>query len=195
MPEYKFESDASRYAWAWYRLFVAVSSLIGDTTILIASIKYRAFKLHKLNIVPIQQIAFCDLMVSLSNVLPNFVSVACNEWVLGNFLCGLTSYANYYFYVTGTLLICNMTSSKVLLMKYPLQVGTISEKKAHILCIVCWIVAMTIPVVFLLVDGLDGKEYYFSYEHTFAITFKDHIGIGLGFSLPSYSYSFLIAWL
>ena len=46
--------DAARYTWAGYFLFVIISSLIGDTTILIASIRYKAFKLHKVTVTIIQ---------------------------------------------------------------------------------------------------------------------------------------------
>ena len=45
--EYGIETAAQRYTWAGYYLFVILSSLIGDTTILVASIKFRAIKLHR----------------------------------------------------------------------------------------------------------------------------------------------------
>ena len=62
---YAIKNDASRYAWAGYFLFVLISSLVGDTTILIASLKYRAINLHKVIVVTIQHIALCDLMVTI----------------------------------------------------------------------------------------------------------------------------------
>ena len=47
-------NDGLRHAWASYLIFIVVSSFIGDSTILIASIRYKAFKLHKLIVVVIQ---------------------------------------------------------------------------------------------------------------------------------------------
>ena len=115
---YGIKSDAIRYTWTGCYLFVLASSLIGDTTILIASIKYKAFNLHRVIIVIIQHIAFCDLMIlSATAVLPNMVSVISDNWVLGNVFCYFCFYTAYYSYLTGILLICTMTTSKLLLLK------------------------------------------------------------------------------
>ena len=159
---YGIKRDDMRYIWAGYYLFVIASSLIGDTTILIASIKYKAFKLHRVIIVVIQHIAFCDLMVSATYVLPRIVSIISDKWVLGNFFCYLNSYASYYSYLTSVLLICTMTTSKLLLLKYPLQFGTTTSKKAHLICVACWLAAFAFPVTLLFVD-ID--DVYFSYRN------------------------------
>ena len=167
---YAIESDDIRYIWACYHLFIIASSLIGDTTILISSIKYKAFKLHKVIIVVIQHIAFCDLMVSTTHVLPKMVSVISNKWVLGNFSCYLTSYASYYSNLTSVLLICTMTTSKLLLLKYPFRFGTTTSKKAHSICVACWLAAFTLPVILLLVDKDDVSFSYRAYtcEYVFS---------------------------
>jgi hypothetical protein len=166
---YGVENEALRYTWATYFLFIVTSSLIGDTTILIATMKYRAFKLHKVIVTIIQHIAFCDLMVSVTDVLPKLFSTAANGWVLGGFLCNLTSYTSYYFNVVSFLLICTMTTSKLFLLKYPLRSGLMTVKKAHKLCGTCWSLTFTIPVTFLLVDGADIYFSYRSYQcaHSF----------------------------
>ena len=164
---------ASRYAWAGFLVFVLISSFFGDTTILIASIKYRAFKLHKIIIAVIQHIAFCDLMVTFLNALPRFVSVVSNEWVFGNFLGYLVTYTKYYFNGSSMFLVCIMTCSKVLLLKYPLRFAKVSVKKAHMLCGACWLAALITPVSFILVSILDGEDIYFSYRHYLCeLTFK-----------------------
>ena len=161
---YGIKSDAVRYTWAGYLLFVLASSLIGDTIILIASIKCMAFKLHKVIVTIIQHIAFCDLMVTITGPVPNFVSLICNEWVFGNFLCHLRHYTGYYFNMASILLICAMTTSKLLLLKYPLRFKAISAKKPHMVCGVCWLAATIMPVVFLLVAVFVGESiFHFSY--------------------------------
>ena len=163
---YGIKSDAIRYTWAGYYLFVIASSLIGDTTILIASIKYKAFNLHRVSVVVIQHIAVCDLIVSATDILPEMVSVISEKWVLGNFFCYLLSYARYYSNMTSVLLICAMTTSKLLLLKHPLKFGTTTSKKAHLICVACWLVALIPPMTLLLVDeDLDGVIFsYNSYK-------------------------------
>ena len=169
--QYAIKSDAERYAWAGYLLFVLASSLIGDSIILIASIKYRAFNLHKVMVVIIQHIAVCDMLMSVTYAFPMFISVVNGEWVLGNFLCSVTAYPKYYFYSTSVLLICSMTCQKALLLRYPLRFGTISGRKAHLLCVACWAAALTFPVSLLLVEGLEGQDINFSYRAYYC----DHI--------------------
>ena len=84
--EFGIQNDALRYTWAAYNIFILLSSFIGDTTILVASIKYRALKVHKLIVVIVQQIAVCDLLMSAVFVFPRVVSLIVNKWVFGFFV-------------------------------------------------------------------------------------------------------------
>ena len=168
---YSIESDAVRYTWAGYSLFIIASSFIGDTTILVASIKHRAFKLHRAIIVIIQHIAFCDLMVSAMDVFPRLISVIANKWVLGNFLCYLTAYFRYYFNAVSVLLLCILTGGKLLLLRYPFRVQTVTVKKVHILCYVsCWLISLSLLVAYLAVDPLDIHFSYKDYQCIYAGT-------------------------
>ena len=161
------KSNATRYTWAGYYFFVLISSLVGDTTILIASLRYRAFNLQRALVVIIHHMAFCDLMVTVTTVIPSFVSLIGNGWEFGNFLCNLTPYITYYFNGASILLICNMTTSKLFLLKYPLRGETVSVKRARAFCGACWLAALIVPVAFLLVAILDGENVDFSYKSYF----------------------------
>ena len=161
---YGIESSALRYAWAGYFLFVLLSSLIGDTTILIASIKCRAIKLHKVIVVIIQHIAFCDLMVLATDALPRIVSVLRRKWEFGKFFCYLLTHVRHYFYQNNIFLLCCMTSSKLILLKYSLRFGSISTKKAHVYCMAFWLAALILPLAPILVDVLDGQDIFFSHR-------------------------------
>ena len=168
---YGIENVNARCAWAGYFLFVVASSLIGDTVILIASIKYKVFKLHKVIVVIIQHIAVCDLMVSLMDILPRFVSLIAGEWVFGGFLCYLNPCAKYYFNSASLLLICTMTTCKLLLIKSPLHFGTTTFKRAHLFCLACWLAALTSPTTALFVNWKDISLSYRDYacEYNFSL--------------------------
>ena len=45
------KDDIARYTWTTYCIFIFLTSLIGDITILVAAIKYKAFKLNKFIVV------------------------------------------------------------------------------------------------------------------------------------------------
>ena len=157
---YGLESVALRHTWAGYYLFVILSSFIGDTTILVASIKYQAIKLHRVIVVIIQHIAVCDLMLS-TDAAVSFCSILTGKWVFGRLISHITNYGEFYLSTTSILLISIMTISKLLLIKHPLRFGQTSAKRAHILCGVCWAAALSIPALFLIVDRTD---VYFSYR-------------------------------
>ena len=181
------ESDAVRYIWAGYLLFVLASSLIGDTIDLIASYKYQAIKLHGVIVVIIQHIAICDLMVSVTEILPALISVANGKWVLGTFLCYLTPHAKYYLNAASICLICTMTSCKLLLLKYPLRFGASSSGNANLFCSVSWLIALVFPMTILSVDSRDVYFSYRSYRCSFRFTSDIYHWLG-----PSLAVSFIL---
>ena len=170
---YGLESAAQRYTWAGYYLFVILSSLTGDTTILVGFIMYRAIKLHAVIVTIIQHIAVCDLLTIATQVLPYFVTLLADEWVLGEVFCRVVGYLPFFVNSASVLLICTMTISKLLLLKYPLRIGATSSKKAHIVCVACWGISLVLPVLMLAVDM---DDVYFSYViYTCGYDFSSHI--------------------
>jgi hypothetical protein len=163
-------NNLAKRAWTGYSLFVVLSSLIGDTTILIASIKYKAIRLHKFIVITIQHIAFCDLLVSAGVVFPILTSQLANGWVLGNLLCHICSYLSHTLYSVSTLLICTMVTAKLIIIKHPLRSRSISMKKAHLICFLFW---LTAPSVAFLLMGVGRRDAYFSYRsYTCAYVFS-----------------------
>ena len=168
---YAIRSAAVRYTWTSYYVFVLLSSLVGDTTILVASVKYRAFRLHEFIIVVIQHIAVCDILVSLTNVLPMMVSLVYGEWVLGDIWCRITPYLVYCANSASIMLISAMTTSRWLLLRVSGNKQTIfSTEKAHAMCVAIWVFAMGLPVMFLVVDRndvwFDQRIYLCDYAFT-----------------------------
>ena len=158
---YSIKSDVSKYAWEVFLIFVAISSLIGDSTILIASIKYKVFKLKKIIVAIIQHIAMCDMMVVLADVIPRIISIIADEWVFGNRACRVFPYARFYLFLAIAFLICAMTTSKMCSLKLPLSFGKTSIKRAHWSCVACWVAAAVFPSFLYL---LSDEIAYFSYR-------------------------------
>ena len=158
---YGIKSDAVKYTWEVFLIFVAISSLIGDTTILVASIKYNAIKLQKTIVVIVQHIAVCDLMVVLTNVIPRIITIFADKWVFGSLACKVLAYARVLFILAGSFLICAMTICKTLHIKYPFRIVRISTKTAHAACSACWTIAAAISFLFKMASV---DITYFSYR-------------------------------
>lgn len=165
------ESDGARYTWAGYLLFVIISSLVGDTAILIGSIKYRALKLHKVITVIIQHIAACDLMVCTLDVIPNLVAILSRYQNFRFFSCYVVPFTRSFLNPAAVILICNMTISKLLLLQYPLRSGRITTKRAHVYCGACWAASLLVPTIFLVADW---KAIYFS-KRSHQCGYDDHL--------------------
>ena len=100
------QDNIARYSWMTYYIFIFLSSLVGDISILIAS-RNRAFKLNKLIVVVIEHVAVCDLAVTFSFVFVKIATLIADEWLLGETCCILLAYASYYFNEVSVLLICD----------------------------------------------------------------------------------------
>ncbi|KAL5261972.1 hypothetical protein ACHWQZ_G007618 [Mnemiopsis leidyi] len=168
---YGIKSGPVRYLWGGYFFFVLLSSLIGDSIILIASIKYRAFKLHKVIVVIIQHIAVCDLIVSVTYIAPRMISLFADGWILGDSLCYTYAYIKYFFNQAGILLICTMTTTKLFMVKYPLRSRTWSAKRGKLICSIAWILSLMLPIVSsVIIDASDIAFDYKSYTCDFGFT-------------------------
>ena len=159
--EFGIRNDVERYTLAVYVFFVFFSSLIGDTLILFASFHKNAFKVNKMIVVFIQHIAVSDLASVFSYGLPNAISLITNSWVLGDGVCYLGPYIAYMVFPTGMFLIVALTTSKFLLLRYPLRAANWSHMRAHLVCGLIWLFSLIYPLRYLIVDRTD---VYFDYR-------------------------------
>lgn len=156
------QSDAERYFWFSYHIFVLLSSLIGDTLILAASFHKDAFKVNTSILITIQHIAVCDLAMALFVVLPGAVSLLANSWVLGNGMCYNSVIMAQLLGAAGPYLVVLMTFRKLFQLKYPLC--SWSNKKSHLVCGVIWIYAIVITVTGIFVYDYTPLFNYITYN-------------------------------
>ena len=183
------KDEAVRYIWAGWFIFVLSSSLVGDTIILIASIKYKAIKLHKMMVVIIQHIAVSDLVISLGSILTPAISLVTNKWTFGPVICYPSLYLRYLSYNTGSFLVCGMVTCKLLILKYPLRSLTWSAGRAHKICFLIWLLSLYWPICFLVSKDdvlFDYRAYICQYEFSSNVRrFTELIGIAIFVIAPT----------
>ena len=165
------KSDAERFTWAAYFLFGLLSSLIGDSLILIASFQEGAFKVSKLIVAVIQHIAIADLGTAILQILSSLISLLANSWLLGRALCYVTGHVSYAIYANGAFFITLLTITKYLLLKYPHRVSRFSTKRIHQVCISIWILSLGIPAVQIAVEKDDVSFDYRTYNCKYGFTY------------------------
>ena len=167
---FRIQSNAERYCWAAYFLFGVLSSLFGDTLILVTSLHTDAFKINKLLVTIIQHIAVSDLSTTIVFLLPTAISLLANSWILGTPLCYAMVYIMYFTYEAGMCLIAALTTAKFLILRYPLRAASWSTERAHLVCSILWVYSLMIPLLFLSVDKddvhFDYRPYTCQYGYT-----------------------------
>ena len=167
---FAIKNDTERYLWAGWLAFVVVSSLLGDSLILIASIKYKAFNLHKMIVTFIQHIAVCDLLNAVGSVAPAMLSTIYDTGSPHRFIDVLRSFIMFYTSASSRFFISAMVLSKLLLLKYPLKLTSISKEHTHKLCAGIWVVCVSVPALQLGIDkddvDISYRTYFCSYRYT-----------------------------
>ena len=131
---------AIKVVWVTYGVMIATSSLIGDTLILVASIRHKTFKLHKFIVAVMQHISLCDLINSI-----NYIMFIVYQLSGQNYFCVVRPYVVYYtaplsFYFTAAL-----TTGKLVIIKYPLAARSMSGANAHKICLAFWVFTLLFP--------------------------------------------------
>ena len=68
--ELGIHTSTELHLWISFNILVALSSLIGDTIILVGIIRYKATKLHKAVVVVIIHLAVSDLLLTTFETVP-----------------------------------------------------------------------------------------------------------------------------
>ena len=160
----RIQSDTERYSWAGYLLFVAISSIFGDSLIILASRSRNSFRLNKCLVTIMQHIAVCDISVSITHILPSAISLIADSWLLGNMLCYVRPYLQLFFTATSVPLICLLTTGKYLLLSKPVRARNWSRKQAHLICSVVWVFTLVYPILMYTLGKDDVNFDYRTYS-------------------------------
>ena len=159
---YAINDGAERSILLLWSVTVLVASLTGDSIILVATIKYKAIKLHKVTVDVIKHLAICDLLQTLFRVLPVTLALITDSWITGEVLCHVEDNINYFCTGLTMILTCTMSTLKLLLVKYPLR--TRSSQLGNKVCVFVWVLMLAGYTPILAVNMIYLREtLYFSY--------------------------------
>ena len=176
---FRLLSDRERYTWAGFLIMVVLVSLLANTIILVGSIKYRAIKVHRMIITYIEQMAICHYMFTACIILPSSVCAIQDKWIFGRMYCVFSVYILNYFYSVNMLLICGMTTNRLLILKYPLKARSFSRTEGHIKVIASvWFLAMLYLFLFLASDNGDFFVNYKGYTCDYGFSTNTWILLG-----------------
>ena len=153
--ELGISTDAERSVWIIWSVSVFLACMIGDSIILLATIKYKAIKHRKVIVVVMQHMAVCDMIQAVFRVFPSILSLSVDRWVLGEFLCQVEEAITFMCSGVAMYLTCAITTFKLLTVKFPLRTGAWSSRLAHQVCACLWLFELCIHFPILV-----GKFHY-----------------------------------
>ena len=160
----KIQDEAERWTLILWGISVILVSAIGDSIILVATIKYKAIKLHyKLMVAVIQHMAVCDLLQTVFRVIPISLSIMIDRWLTGDLLCHLEVFIYRSCTFANILQTCALPTLKLLFVKFPLKTRPWSSWLGHKICLAMWLLVLVwyTPVLVMRMHHLD--TIYFSY--------------------------------
>lgn len=159
------KEDAERIPLVVWSCITLISSLGGDTLILISTTRYRAIKQHKVIVTVIQHLAVCDLMQTVFRVIPVTMAIQTDTWIAGEFLCHVQDNVGWIGAGATILLTCTMTTFKLVTVRHPLSAGTLSARFGHRVCCVVWFLVLLLysPVFYVKMRYL-RETIHFSYS-------------------------------
>ena len=148
-------TDGARYSLITWSLLTLLLGLAGNIVILLATTRYRALRLDKIINILIKNIAVSDLGTIIFAVLPSLISLIQKKWLFGKVSCYVCHYAQLPIFTSSVLLICALQISKLHTLIYPLHFHVRSNRFAHKVIAIIWLLSAILPTVQFLVDKAD----------------------------------------
>ena len=183
---YAIQNEAERCAFIIWSTIVFVASLIGDTLILVATIKYHAIKVHKVIVAVMQHLAMCDLLQAVFKILPTTLALVADRWVVGDVLCHVEENLTWLCGGAGATLYLTsaLSTLKLITVQYPLKTGAWTAQLGHKVCAGMWFLVLGLYAPCLVKKVFYVRDrMFFSYRYYkcyILLTDLTWIGVSLG---------------
>ncbi|KAL5258342.1 hypothetical protein ACHWQZ_G008993 [Mnemiopsis leidyi] len=138
----RITNKGERIALTLWSVAVLLTSLIGDSVVLIATTRHKAVRLHRVLVALLQHLAVSNLLQTLFRVLPVTPTFTTDYWVLGTLLCHLEDSLGIVCPTATMLLTCCLSTVKLLLVRFPLRASVWSAQFGHQICAGLWVLTL-----------------------------------------------------
>ena len=149
---YALKTTTERYVLITWSSLALLVNLVGNITILLATVRYKAIKLDRVSVALIKNIAISDILMGLNTIFPILVSLMADGWIFGDYLCSIQHFLKVPIFISAELLICAMHISKLMCLAFPLRAINRKRRTGNYIAAAMWLIACVIPAVQLYVD-------------------------------------------
>ena len=161
---YGIHNNLERSLLIFFNSVVSLSSLLGDTTIIIGITQYNAIKLHRVLVVIILHLAVGDLLITIFEIVPQTVSLIFQKWVLGDIICLISPNINGTCLAAISGLTCALSIYKLLTILYPLKSLVWTARQAHVISGLTWVFSILQPLRIVKWIYMTYNNPLFSYD-------------------------------
>ena len=153
-------SNLARDLMAGWVLTAALVSLIGNSTVLLASLRHRALKLDKVSVALIEHIAVADIATALQ-CLGIFNDIVSEHFFVDEKYCRLYFALFTYIGTVDVLLVCALNISKLTSLLSPFLARVRSSKNGHLIAAIIWLLASPVLFFVKIHGGTSPDSFYF----------------------------------
>ena len=124
----------------WLLLVISLA-FMGNTFVLVSSLRSKSIKLDRISVTIIQNIAITDICFS-AHMGVSLVSVFADSWPFGELICMISNYWSIYFGIMELTLICALNISKLTILISPLQARCRRKSTAVLICGAIWVIPL-----------------------------------------------------
>lgn len=139
---------------------LGIFSIIGNTIVIIASVKYKALRLDKVSVTLIKHIGFADVCYALVVILVVGWSLVENRWPLSHVMCHVSVYLQYFLALVDINIIWVLNVAKLTCILYPFRARLRSQNTGYILAASMWLFSNIYP----LQNAAMRRTVYFDYR-------------------------------
>ena len=136
-----------------YTFVVLVFGIIGNSLVLIGTVKYKAIDMDIVTIKLIENLAICDIICTVMLFTSMFTVVTSRRWILGNALCFITAYFTLTPYIAEILTTTLIVIQRLCSVKFPLS-GRYQLEESNVMYVIAlmWCVAFAQPICMILIE-------------------------------------------
>ena len=142
---------------AIFCFLVVILGLMGNITVLYASLRHNALKLDKVSLIFIHNLAVADIWQTVIMALPTFATYSTRSWVLGRVWCFVHAHLPFAPGAANCLLVLVITLHRVVLFTVPNR--AISTRTATICSVLIWSVAVVVPATTFVINRAKSNFY------------------------------------
>ena len=135
-----------------FNVISALMGLLGNGFVLHASLNHSAFKLDKITVLLIQNLAISDILYVLLVLLPSFHAYVDNKWYLGDETCYGIGFVGTFLASANLHFILFVSAHRFLKCVRPWKMMSLTKRHVVVISIIIWIFA-SLKIVILSAMG------------------------------------------